>query len=112
MLLTVRFFVAVVAALVFVGGLAAIASGNPAPGLWAVVVGAAGILAVVLERSRYRSAASEHTSGEPGPGGGEPAPPGPPFRPTDERFVDPTSGRRMRVYVDPATGERRYSADM
>jgi hypothetical protein len=35
----------------------------------------------------------------------------PRFRPTDERFVDPTTGHRMRVYVDPRTGERRYLAE-
>jgi hypothetical protein len=34
-----------------------------------------------------------------------------PFRPTDEQFVDPTSGERLRVYIDPATGERRYHAE-
>jgi hypothetical protein len=34
-----------------------------------------------------------------------------PFRPTDELFVDPTSGQRLRVYLDPATGERRYYAE-
>jgi hypothetical protein len=34
-----------------------------------------------------------------------------PFQPTDELFVDPTSGQRLRVYLDPATGERRYYAD-
>ena len=30
---------------------------------------------------------------------------------TDEVFVDPTSGRRMRVWVDPRDGERHYVAD-
>jgi hypothetical protein len=25
-----------------------------------------------------------------------------------ERFVDPTTGVPMQVWVDPATGERRY----
>jgi hypothetical protein len=25
--------------------------------------------------------------------------------------VDPTSGHRLRVYLDPATGERRYFAE-
>jgi len=35
----------------------------------------------------------------------------PRFRRTDERFVDPTSGHTMRVYVDPRTGERRYLAE-
>jgi hypothetical protein len=32
----------------------------------------------------------------------------PRFRPTDEVFRDPASGRMTRVHVDPATGERRY----
>jgi hypothetical protein len=34
-----------------------------------------------------------------------------PFRATDELFVDPTSGQRLRVYLNPATGERRYYAE-
>ena len=29
-------------------------------------------------------------------------------RPTDEVFIDPSSGQRMRVWYDPATGERDY----
>ena len=33
------------------------------------------------------------------------------FRPTEERFEDPTTGVRMRVWLDPAAGERRYVAD-
>jgi hypothetical protein len=28
--------------------------------------------------------------------------------PTTEVFIDPESGRRLRVYVDPASGERSY----
>jgi hypothetical protein len=31
--------------------------------------------------------------------------------PTTELFVDPTSHRLMRVYVDSRTGERRYKAE-
>ena len=30
---------------------------------------------------------------------------------TDESFVDPTTGRHMRVWLDPASGERHYVAD-
>ena len=30
---------------------------------------------------------------------------------TDESFVDPTTGRLMRVWLDPASGERHYVAD-
>ncbi len=110
MLPIVRLIVAVVAALIAIGGLAAVTVGEPA-GLWAIAVGGGGIIAVAMERSRYRSRTAERSLDTPGPGGGDPTAPGPPFRPTDERFVDPTSGRTMRVYVDPATGERRYHAD-
>jgi membrane protein implicated in regulation of membrane protease activity len=35
----------------------------------------------------------------------------PRFRPTDEVFHDPATGRVTRVHVDPATGERRYWRD-
>jgi hypothetical protein len=70
----------------------------------------AGIAAIVLERMRYRSVAAEQAPAgrfEPGGDGAE-APLEPRFGPTDEVFVDPTSGQRMRVYLDRATGERRY----
>ena len=107
----VRVLVAAVAMLMMLGGIVVIAAGEPAGGLWVMALGAAGLIAVALERTRYRSQAAEHGADAIGPGGGEPAIPGPPFQPTDERFVDPTTGRRMRVYVDPATGERRYHAD-
>ena len=33
------------------------------------------------------------------------------FQPTGEVFVDPTTRVRMRVWSDPATGERRYVPD-
>jgi hypothetical protein len=36
--------------------------------------------------------------------------PGPNWVATDERFVDPESGRNVRVYYDSRTGERRYVA--
>lgn len=111
MLPTVRFAAAIVAAIIIVGGLVAIGAGEPASGLWAVALGSGGLIALALERTRYRSEAAERGPQPPGPGGGELSAPGPPFRPTEERFVDPTTGRRMRVYVDPASGERRYHAD-
>lgn len=37
--------------------------------------------------------------------------PPPATRPTAEVFIDPESGRRMRVWEDPATGIRDYRAD-
>ena len=30
---------------------------------------------------------------------------------TDEVFVDPTTDRRMRVWIDPVDGSRHYIAD-
>ena len=60
---------------------------------------------------RYRSLAADGPGDDHGPGGSEPAPPEPRFRPTDERFVDPTTGVQMRVFLDPTTGERRYVAE-
>lgn len=108
---TVRVVVGVLAALLMLAGLIGAAAGLWIDGLWAAVTGAVVLIAVVLERTRYRSAAAERSAAGPGPGGGETAMPAAPFRPTDEVFVDPTSGHRLRVYVDPATGERRYFAD-
>jgi hypothetical protein len=111
MLSITRIVVAVAAVLLLLSGFVAFAGAQQLGGLWAMVIGALGIVALVLERSRYRSEAAERGRAETGPGGGEQAAPGPPFRLTDERFVDPTSGRQMRVYVDPASGERRYHAE-
>lgn len=39
---------------------------------------------------------------------GESALPAGHWQPTDEIFVDPTTRRRMRVWVDPADGSRHY----
>lgn len=56
----------------------------------------AAVIAILLwlywrwDRPRYR--------GTPGAG----------LRPTDEVFRDPVSGQLMRVYEDPATGQRDY----
>jgi hypothetical protein len=108
---TIRVVVGVLGVGLMIGGLAGVGTGAWADGLWAMVAGAVVLVAVALERTRYRSEAAEHSDGAPGPGGGEPSVPGAPFRPTDEVFVDPTSGHRLRVYLNPATGERRYHAE-
>jgi hypothetical protein len=82
-------------------------------GLYPLFLGLVLIVASVIERVRYRSAEAERNAADPGPGGGEPA--GtvlePRFRPTEERFEDPTTGVRMRVWLDPEAGERRYIAE-
>ena len=82
-------------------------------GLYPLVIGLGLIVAAVIERVRYRSGEAERNAAAPGPGGGEPVGTSldPRFRPTDERFVDPTTGVRMRVWLDPVVGERRYMAE-
>jgi cell division protein FtsW (lipid II flippase) len=111
----VRVLMALVGALMLLGGLALVVSGvADAPGgLWLIITGGILLLAVALERLRYRSEQADHLGAPPGPGGGESldAPMEPRFRRTDELFEDPTSRRRMRVWLDPATGERRYRAE-
>ena len=92
-----------------VGGVSLLGAQQPA-GLWLLFTGLIFIVAAVLERVRYRSAEAERTAERPGHAGGEPAGGSldARFRPTDERFEDPTTGVRMRVWVDPVAGERRY----
>ena len=108
---TVRVVAGVLGVALMLAGLAGVLTGAWVDGLWSIVAGAVVVVAVVLERSRYRSEAAERSDAPPGPGGGEPSAPGAPFQPTEEVFVDPTSGHRLRVYLDPATGERRYHAE-
>lgn len=109
----VRVVVGAVGGLMLIGGLALIAGGSVAGlgGIWLIIGGAVLLIGVIVETSRYRSQAAEQAKLSPGPGGGETGPLDPRFRPTDEIFVDPTSSRRMRVYVDARTGERRYVAE-
>ena len=109
---TTRLAIGLAGAVLAFGGLAASAAGAGFSGLWAAALGAGLIVAVVIERQRYRSEAADRAFEPSGPGGGEP--PGtlePRFRPTDELFVDPTTKHTMRVHVDPRTGERRYVAE-
>jgi hypothetical protein len=106
-----RVVVGVLGALMILAGIAAIAVGAWPGGLWAMVIGALAIAAALVERMRYRSEAAEGSAGAHGPGGGELSMPDAPFQPTDEVFVDPTSRQRLRVYLNPATGERRYYAE-
>ena len=113
MVRAIRLLLAVAGVGLLALGLVLLVAGGPAAavGIWPLVSGSVLLVSVVLERQRYRSAAAELADGEPGPGGGEPAPLPARFRPTEERFVDPTTGRVMRVYVESSTGERRYRAE-
>lgn len=98
-------FIAAGIAVISVGGAAALS------GLWLVALGAVGLVAVLLERARYRSEHAENDGQGPGIGGIDNGQIEPRFRATDERFVDPTTRQPVRVWVDPSTGERRYRLD-
>lgn len=54
------------------------------------------LLALVVERWRYNRVTAR--------------PPGAGWVATNERFVDPESGKLVTVFYQPATGERRYVA--
>jgi hypothetical protein len=107
-----RIIVGICAALLVAAGIGVIIfGGNPPAGLWLVATGAVGLVAVLLERTRYRSEDAELRGQDPGIAGIDADPLDPRFRPTDERFVDPTTRQAVRVWVDPASGERRYRLD-
>ncbi|MHB8717384.1 MAG: hypothetical protein ACYDAC_00620 [Candidatus Dormibacteria bacterium] len=54
---------------------------------------AAGAYIAIAGLDRYRSSGRVHPAV---------------LQPTPEVFVDPETGRRMRVWFDPATGTREY----
>lgn len=113
MFTTLRIIVGACSALLVAAGIGVIIFGGPAgpAGLWLVATGVVGLVAVLLERTRYRSEDAELRGQDPGIAGVDADPLDPRFRPTDERFVDPTTRRAVRVWVDPASGERRYRLD-
>ena len=110
-----RILILAMGALLVLGGFATIAVGGWVAlwGLWLVIGGLVIIGAILLERRRYRSSVADTGPDPIGPGGGEPldAPLDARFSPTTERFVDPTTGVAMRVWVDASSGERRYRAE-
>ena len=107
-----RGFLGGIGVLLLLGGIGMAAVTGPGGSLMAALMlfipGALMIAAVLLERTRYRSLHAERSGDMHGPGGGETSRPDGRFRPTEERFVDPTTGVPMRVWVDPESGERRY----
>lgn len=67
--------------------------------LWVILgVVVVGVVVAVFGWDRYRGDRA-------GPGGGGS------YKPTDEVFVDPASGRRMRVWYSEKTGAREYRPD-
>jgi hypothetical protein len=91
------------AALLVVGGLliavgAALAASRAPGAAQALGLGLVLVLALLVERWRYRSPGSP---GNPARRSG--------FVTTSERYQDPTSGELLQVEYNPATGERRYT---
>jgi hypothetical protein len=101
------------AALIAFGLFLGTSEGLTITGLVTMVLGLVGLGIVAFERMRYHSEAEEPAAPRMGsPGGALPGEPlDPRFRPTEEVFLDPSTGRRMRVYADSRTGERRYRAE-
>ena len=60
--------------------------------VWAAIF----LIGLLIERWRYKKL--------------DAAAPGPDWQRTDERFVDPETGKLVTVYFHPPTGERRYIA--
>ena len=87
-----RAAVLIVAAALAAGGLLAWATGHP-QGLSVALWGSILLLATLFERWRYRQA--------PRSAGG-------PWIATEERFVDPETGKTMQVWYEPRSGARRY----
>jgi hypothetical protein len=97
-------------------GLAFMTVGGPVRSVvawWLIFAGGVVVVAVLFERVRYRSDAIDRRGEPAGPAGGEPS--GTQlesrFKRSDEVFADPTTGQRMRVWIDPSSGERRYVAE-
>jgi hypothetical protein len=91
-----RVGVGVVGGLLLAIGLLLLAGGGifAWSGIQLVVLGAVAVVIAFFERLRYRPASDRTDHGG--------------MRPTDERFIDPSSGERTRVWIDPQTGERSY----
>jgi len=80
--------------LLIVGSIACLAGGvygaAIVSGVWAILL----FIGLAIERWRYKPLADRN----PGPG----------WTMTDERFVDPETGKTVTVYFNSRTGERRY----
>jgi hypothetical protein len=108
-----RIAVGICSVLFLLAGLFLVAGGG-APivsGLWLLVLGGVGLVVVAFETRRYGSEATELQHEPVGGAGVETGAPEPRFRPTEERFIDPTTRKLVRVWMDPRTGERRYRLD-
>ena len=71
-------------------------AGVVGPAIYAGSFGALLFVGLVFERWRYKPLTGDRL--------------GPDWVATDERFIDPETGKLVTVYYHPATGERRYVA--
>jgi hypothetical protein len=103
----------------FLFGLLAILAGEPVGGAWLLIGGAILLLVALYEQARYHAQPEPAARSDAAPVAGLPWPSAPAagapqdldrhrYERTDEVFDDPTTGRRLRVWFDPETGERRY----
>lgn len=99
MLHALRLVIGAVGAAMLAIGLVLLASGGALgwSGIQLVILGALGVGIALFERLRYWP--------------GREGPHRPELRPTEERFIDPSTGERTRVWIDPASGERSYRPD-
>ena len=96
--LAVRIAIGACGVLAAIGGIVAVSTREPVAGALALTTGAVLIAAALFEVTRYRPNEESTRTHDP-------------FEPTDEVFVDPTTGERIRVWFDPNTGFRRYEPD-
>lgn len=114
MLPAIRLVIGIAAAVALLIGLILLLAGTlqtASAGLWLIVLGVVGLIGVGFERFRYHSEAAERGGAATDAAGADAGRPEPRFQPTEERFTDPTTRRQLRVWVDPASGERRYRPD-
>jgi hypothetical protein len=89
-----RSVVIALGALCFLGGLVALVMGLCPPAYVAIFWGAILIIGTVFERIRYKPI--------------ERVTPGAGWTKTPERFIDDKTGQPVTVWLDPASGERKY----
>jgi len=89
-----RSLVIAVGALCFAGGLVALLAGVCPPSFVFLFWGALLLIGTIYERVRYKPI--------------ETAAPGAGWTRTSERFIDDQTGDPVTVWLDPASGERKY----
>ncbi|HTJ64740.1 MAG TPA: hypothetical protein VL899_13120 [Alphaproteobacteria bacterium] len=90
-----RVFITAIGALMILGGVIVSATGIAGPALWLFVMGAVLVIGTAFERVFYKPLVT--------------ATPGAGWTDTGERFVDPETGKTVKVLYNAASGERQYA---